>query len=186
MSHRLLWRGSLIANDVKLHGAHNFNALFYCSILRAGVAFVAQDKLASTSPAVPTSQRPSLLRSISSSSTTHAHIQADDPFLAASASKDMDLCLSLEMMRHRDLHIQRTVDLKPPVESQSASKRKGLKHRIKSLKAGVLDQVDIDTTAEVHIRVYIDPRCSRTKTWFETQFCKENVRFVFDDLLMSS
>jgi hypothetical protein len=158
---RLLWRGSLLINEsgVRLHGTAlrpRKDAVEY----ESGLAFVAQEEAS-------TSTRPSLLRTLSHSSS-HAALQ-DDPFASTSRG---DICLGLEMMRHAELCVQRTVELKSDLP---ARKRKS---KVNSLKAGIMDQVEVEAS-DVDVRVYVDPRCGRTRQWLEQQFCEENVRRRF-------
>ncbi|KAM0749159.1 hypothetical protein T439DRAFT_327649 [Meredithblackwellia eburnea MCA 4105] len=89
---------------------------------------------------------------------------SDDPFASTSSSSSnpfaastssagsgaADMCLLLEMMRGRDL---RVVD--PDVR---------------------IPRTEIETPTDV--RVYVDPRCPETVTWFEGRFCVEGVEDV--------
>lgn len=95
---------------------------------------------------------------------------------------DANLCLDLEVMRHCDLAIQRTVELQQSASlSNPINKRKrgSLKSRIESLKKGN-DGVEVAESSpnSLHINVYVDPRCSATKRWFERRFCEHQVRTV--------
>lgn len=187
---RLLWRGSLLSDTgVKLHG-------LFCGLLitifklklDTGIAFVAEWPENKQS----TSTRPPLLRHSS------GHLPIDDPFISperqaglqlhtpAQCEADGNLTLGIEMLRHQDLHIQRSVELLQQSNIASTAvqvnkrKRGSLKSRIESLKKGndrVVELADATYNPDgLSIRVYVDPRCSTSRDWFSKRFCDHMVR----------
>lgn len=80
------------------------------------------------------------------------------------------------MLRHRDLAVQRIVDLAVSGNPSAQKGRRGLKSRIEMLKKGK-EKIEIDQAAseEMDVRVYVDERCLSTKRWFETRFCLDEV-----------
>lgn len=91
----------------------------------------------------------------------------------------MNLCLELEMLRHVDLPIQRSVDLQQSSSANNVHKRKrgSLKNRIESLKKGN-DGIEVaeDTSDGFSVAVYVDPRCSSSMAWMQRRFCERQVR----------
>ena len=81
------------------------------------------------------------------------------------------------MLRHKELAVQRTVDLAATSNPSASKGKRGLKNRIELLKKGK-EKVEIDQNAaeEMDVRVYLDPRCLSTKRWFENRFCLDEVR----------
>lgn len=157
---RLLWRGSLLCDGTKLHG------LAFVALLHHEQAALPFEQPQSSG------SRPNFFRTVSNSSV-------EDPFSPASAcmnSAQTDLFLDLEMLRHRDLTVQRFVDLAiAPTESASKGHR-GQKSRFELLKKGKERiQIDEATSQDVDIRVFVDPRCSRTQEWLESRFCMDHV-----------
>lgn len=141
-----------------------------------GLAFVLhyENRLADE-PAAGSNKRPNFFRTISNSSQPHS-VAHDDPFSPnAVALASAELCLDLEMLRHKDLVVQRTVELACS-SSQSSPKKgqRGIKSRFESLKKGK-EKVEVDTRAEVDIRVYWDERCLATTRWLESKFCLDQV-----------
>ncbi|EHS64810.1 hypothetical protein PGT21_022193 [Puccinia graminis f. sp. tritici] len=113
----------------------------------------------------------------------------DDPFSAESGSHTLsDTCLELEMLRGRDLQIdkicQLTLESKPRDDYALQGIQTGSrKSRVASLLKGkdpetsdanrVIPFSEIECDPEV--RLYVDPRCSQTHTWIISQLGKREL-----------
>ncbi|SCZ90991.1 BZ3500_MvSof-1268-A1-R1_Chr1-3g02454 [Microbotryum saponariae] len=108
---------------------------------------------------------------------------AEDPFAASSTSSTSstsgmsttsaaDLCLGLEMMRGSDIKLV-TSDLKAIPKALAPSPvlfRTGSGHPDKGKAKEQVETVIVDTPTD--LRIYIDPRCPETTTWFQDIFCR--------------
>jgi hypothetical protein len=108
-----------------------------------------------------------------------------------------DLCLDLEMLRHRTLSVRsRRVKLAGPgndgmidnaakeegkVHGRRALKksiemlRKGKSRQIDSQEEGEIVHLDIPSASNQALKLYIDPRCQDTVEWFNEVFCSQLV-----------
>lgn len=154
---RLLWRGRLIDHKLKrpLHGEQAVACITLCpggqadsnSILDAGIAIIAH--LFSVPMLSPhqISAQPSPF---------------DDPF-SATLTSGADMCLGLEMLRGGDVHIRGEVDVR--CEGLDLGKGKG--------KAKVTSGKKLEVEVPTDVRLYVDPRCPDTVSWFEDMFCRD-------------
>ena len=72
-------------------------------------------------------------------------------FAAAGVSPEQELCLALEMLRHRPLVLRAAAAVLAPQQQRVAFSGSG------------------------DVRMYIDPRCLSTVAWFERHWCQEQV-----------
>lgn len=207
---RLLWRGTLIADSgLKLHGvafiAHPKAAVEPNTQTSTTITTQTSPEAALThnSARVPNG-RPSLFRSLSSQNANESGPTVlnppdnpfapirnrENPFITSNPIKrtpqqdDADLCLGLEVMRHRDLHIQSTVELatrpKPPEQFANRKRKRGsnkaLKTKVEMLQKGRSAICDLAECQTIDVRMYLDSRCSTTVGWFSKKFCEGEVR----------
>ncbi|KDE08227.1 hypothetical protein MVLG_01494 [Microbotryum lychnidis-dioicae p1A1 Lamole] len=115
-------------------------------------------------------------------SIPHSSPFAEDPFAASSTSTSStsgmsttsaaDLCLGLEMMRGSDIKLV-TSNLKAIPRALAPSPvlfRTGTGQPDKGKTKEQVETVIVDTPTD--LRIYIDPRCPETTTWFQDTFCR--------------
>ncbi|WAQ84609.1 hypothetical protein PtA15_5A182 [Puccinia triticina] len=126
----------------------------------------------------------------------------DDPFSADSGSHKLsDTCLELEMLRGRDLQVDRvsqlTLDPIPRHDIPSRGLQSGSrKSKVASLLKGKdPESSDANRTipfseieCDPEVRLYVDPRCSQTHTWIISQLGKRELTpggFTHDALIVT-
>ncbi|KAH9468609.1 hypothetical protein Pst134EA_009145 [Puccinia striiformis f. sp. tritici] len=126
----------------------------------------------------------------------------DDPFSADSGLKTLsDTCLELEMLRGRDLHVDRVsqLTLEPAPRDDQPAQGVQIGSR-KSRVASLLKGKDPDSSdssrgipfseieCDPEVRLYVDPRCSQTHRWILSQIGKRELStgdFTRDALILT-
>ncbi|POW14359.1 hypothetical protein PSTT_03011, partial [Puccinia striiformis] len=126
----------------------------------------------------------------------------DDPFSADSGLKTLsDTCLELEMLRGRDLHVDRVsqLTLEPAPRDDQPAQGVQIASR-KSRVASLLKGKDPDSSdssrgipfseieCDPEVRLYVDPRCSQTHRWILSQIGKRELStgdFTRDALILT-
>ncbi|KAI7954540.1 hypothetical protein MJO28_004940 [Puccinia striiformis f. sp. tritici] len=126
----------------------------------------------------------------------------DDPFSADSGLKTLsDTCLELEMLRGRDLHVDRVSQLTLEPAPRDDQPAQGVqigsrKSRVASLLKGK-DPESSDSSRGIpfseiecdpEVRLYVDPRCSQTHRWILSQIGKRELStgdFTSDALILT-
>ncbi|KAK4054781.1 hypothetical protein OIV83_000705 [Microbotryomycetes sp. JL201] len=86
----------------------------------------------------------------------------DDPFTLNTAASGADMCLGIEMQRGADLRVLGEVTCRSSAIAASRQHQPQQQER---------PTVEVETPTDV--RVFVDPRCHDTVSWFEDMFCRE-------------
>ncbi|KNZ47667.1 hypothetical protein VP01_623g4 [Puccinia sorghi] len=112
-----------------------------------------------------------------------------DPFSAMSGLRTLsDTCLELEMLRGRDLQVERVSQLTLESQSRQNDMNPGLQRGSrKSRVASLLKGKDPESSessrgipfseieCDPQVRLYVDPRCSQTHAWIISQLAKREL-----------